>query len=294
MDIALIEPPETGTPIPAPDPYLKIRAPHGWAPLNLRDIWQFRDLLMALAGRDLKLRYKQTALGVLWVVLQPLMAAGVFSFVFGRIAQLPSYGLPYFVFSYAGLLGWNLFNGSLSKISGCLVGNSQLVSKIYFPRLVLPLSAVPSVLIDFGVALAMMVILMLAYHIRPTLGIISLPLWVGILLMLSLGVGLSTAALMVSYRDVAYILPVITQILMYASPIAYGLTYALKRIPPHYQTLYLMNPLAAPLEAFRASLLGTPWPPLLSLVYAAAASVGLFVAGALSFKIMERKFADVI
>ena len=201
--------------------------------------------------------------------------------VFGRIAQLPSDGLPYFIFSYAGLLGWNLFSSTLSKTSGCLVGNSQLVSKIYFPRLVLPLSAVPSVLIDFGVALAMMVILMLSYHVHPTLGIVLLPLWVAMLLMLSLGVGLSTAALMVSYRDVGYILPVITQILMYASPIAYGLTYALKRIPLQYQNLYLMNPLAAPLEAFRASLLGTPWPPMHALAYSAAASMARLPRGCL-------------
>jgi lipopolysaccharide transport system permease protein len=294
MSSFLADMPEASTTILPVEPYLKIRAPRGWAPLNLRDVWQFRDLLMALAGRDVKLRYKQTALGVLWVILQPLMAAGVFSFVFGRIAQLPSDGLPYFIFSYAGLLGWNLFNSTLTKTSGCLLGNSQLVSKIYFPRLVLPLSAVPSALIDFGVALGMMAVLMLSYHVHPNFGILLLPLWMVLLLMLSLGVGLSTAALMVSYRDVGYILPVLTQILMYASPIAYGLTYALKRIPPHFRALYLLNPLAAPLEAFRASLLGTAWPPLPWLFYSAGASLGIFLLGAYSFKLMERKFADVI
>jgi len=294
MNAALAEIPEANTAALPAEPYLKIRAPKGWAPLNLRDVWQFRDLLLALAGRDVKLRYKQTALGVLWVILQPLMAAGVFSFVFGRIAQLPSDGLPYFVFSYAGLLGWNLFSSTLTKTSGCLLGNAQLVSKIYFPRLVLPLSVVPSVLIDFGVALGMMVVLMLSYHVHATPGILLLPLWMALLLMLSLGVGLSTAALMVSYRDVGYILPVLTQILMYASPIAYGLGYALKRIPQQYRTLYLFNPLAATLEAFRASLLGTPWPSTASLAYSAAASAIVFVVGAYSFKKMERRFADVI
>ncbi len=233
------------------EPYVKIRAPRGWAPLNLHDVWQFRDLLLALAGRDIKLRYKQTALGVLWVILQPLMAAGVFSFVFGRIAQLPSDGLPYFVFSYAGLLGWTLFAGTLTKTSGCLVGNSQLVSKIYFPRLVLPLSAVPSVLIDFGVASGMMVALMCWYHIQPGPGILLVPLWIAMLLLLSLGVGLGTAALMVNYRDVGYVLPVLTQILLSASPVAYSLRYALTRIPPRFHDLYLLNPLAATLEALR-------------------------------------------
>jgi lipopolysaccharide transport system permease protein len=249
---------------------------------------------MALAGRDVKLRYKQTALGVIWVVLQPLMAAGVFSFVFGRIAQLPSEGVPYFLFSYAGLLGWNLFSGTVTKTSVCLIGNSQLISKIFFPRLVLPFSTVPSVLIDFAVAMAMMIVLMFLYHVPPRAGLLLLPLWVAMLLLLSLGVGLITAALTVSYRDVQYILPVFTQILLYASPVAYGLTSAFKRIPKTYQTLYLLNPLAAPLEGFRASLLGTAWPPLLSVLYAGGVSMAVILIGAYSFKKMERKFADVI
>src|SRR5688500_2828913 len=131
-------------------PYLVIRPRSGWAALQLRETWQFRDLLFVLAGRDLKLRYKQTALGVAWVILQPLMAAGIFSFVFGSVANLPSDGVPYFIFAFAGLLGWNLFQNVLTKSSGCLVGNSQLISKVFFPRLVLPLSTVPSVLVDFG------------------------------------------------------------------------------------------------------------------------------------------------
>jgi lipopolysaccharide transport system permease protein len=279
---------------PAPEPHLKIRPPRGWAALNLRDIWQFRDLLMALAGRDVKLRYKQTALGVIWVVLQPLMAAGVFSFVFGKVANLPSEGIPYFIFSYAGLLGWNLFSGTLTKTSGCLVGNAQLISKIFFPRLVLPLSAIPSVLIDFGVALGMMIVLMFTYHVHLTLGILLLPVLIVVLLMISLGVGLITAALTVSYRDVGYILPVFTQILMYGSPIAYSLNYALGRIPHKYQLLYLLNPLAAPLEGFRASLLGTAWPSPLALLYSLVASILMLLIGAYSFKKMERRFADVI
>jgi lipopolysaccharide transport system permease protein len=276
------------------EPFLKIRPPSGWAALRLHDIWQYRDLLLALAGRDVKLRYKQTLLGAIWVVLQPLMAAGVFSFVFGRIAQLPSDGKPYFLFSYAGLLGWNLFNNTLSKSSGSLVGNSQLISKIFFPRLVLPLSTVPSVLIDFGVAFGMMIVLMLLYHNPPSLAVLTLPLWMVLLLLLALGIGLITAALTVSYRDVAYMLPILLQILMYGSPIAYGLDYALTRIPPQFRSLYLLNPLAAPLEAFRASILGTPWPPAMSVVYSAVLSVAVFVVGSYSFKRMERRFADVI
>src|SRR3954462_9916368 len=168
---------------PAEEPYLKIRVRRGWAALQLSETWQFRDLLFSLAGRDLKLRYKQTALGVAWVVLQPLMAAGIFSFVFGKVAKLPSDGKPYFLFSYAGLLGWNLFSSTLTKTSGCLVGNAQLISKVFFPRLILPLSTVPSVLIDFAVALAMMAVLMLLYRVSPTPALLLLPVWMTILLM---------------------------------------------------------------------------------------------------------------
>jgi lipopolysaccharide transport system permease protein len=256
----------------------------------LRELWQFRDLLFSLAGRDVKLRYKQTALGVIWVVLQPLMAAGVFSFVFGKVAKLPSDGLPYFLFSYAGLLGWNLFSSTVSKCSGCLIGNSQLISKVFFPRLVLPLSIVPSALIDFAVALCMMVVLMAIYRVPPTLAILALPLWMGVLILLSLGIGLCTSALSVSYRDVQYILPVFLQILLYASPIA----YALSAVPSNLRIFFLINPLSGPLEAFRWSLLHTAEPPLASLFYAIVASVVIFFVGAYSFKRMERKFADVI
>lgn len=277
-------------PGPAPRPYLTIRPSSGWAAINLRELWQFRDLLFSLAGRDVKLRYKQTALGVIWVVLQPLMAAGVFSFVFGKVAKLPSDGLPYFLFSYAGLLGWNLFSSTVSKCSGCLIGNSQLISKVFFPRLVLPLSIVPSALIDFAVALCMMVVLMAIYRVPPTLAILALPLWMGVLILLSLGIGLCTSALSVSYRDVQYILPVFLQILLYASPIA----YALSAVPSNLRIFFLINPLSGPLEAFRWSLLHTAEPPLASLFYAIVASVVIFFVGAYSFKRMERKFADVI
>ncbi len=218
------------------------------------------------------------------------MAAGVFSFVFGKVAKLPSDGLPYFLFSYAGLLGWNLFNNTLSKSSVCLIGNSQLISKVFFPRLVLPLSTVPSALIDFAVAIAMMAVLMAVYRVPPTQTLLLLPLWMGVLILLSLGIGLCTAALAVSYRDVQYILPVFMQILLYASPIAYSLS----AVPAHLRTVYLVNPLSGILEAFRWSLLHTAAPPVASLVYAIAVAIIIFFFGAFSFKRMERKFADVI
>ncbi len=293
-------PPNTvGTPLADPDPavkpYLSIRPSSGWAAVDVAELWRFRDLLMSLAGRDLKLRYKQTALGVAWVVLQPLLAAGIFSFVFGRLASFPSHGVPYFLFSYVGLLAWNLFANTLTKTSACLLGNSQLISKVFFPRLVLPLSTVPSVMVDFAVAAAMLVVLMGVCHHAPGWPLLLLPLWMLILLLAALGIGLCTAALSVSYRDVQYVLPVAVQALLYASPIAYALTDALAKLPLRGERLlYLANPLAAPLEAFRWSILNVTPPPLLPLAYAAAAAAAVFLLGTYSFKRMERQFADVI
>src|SRR5690242_10645989 len=186
-------------------PYLSIRPSSGWAALDLAGVWQFRDLLLALAGRDVKLRYKQTALGIAWVVLQPLVTSAAFALVFGLLARMPSAGMPYLLITFAGMLGWNLFNTTVTKASTCLIGNSQLVSKIYFPRLILPLSTIPSALIDFLVALPILVLLMLAYRVAPPTALTLIPLWIVILLMLSAGVGFWASALTVGYRDVQYI-----------------------------------------------------------------------------------------
>ena len=278
------------SPVSNRKPHLTIRPSRGWVNLDLLELWLFRDLLFSLASRDLKLRYKQTALGVIWVILQPLMAAGVFSFVFGTVAKLPSGGIPYLVFSFAGLLGWNLFSGILTKTSGCLIGNSHLISKVFFPRLILPLSNLGSCLVDFAVAAGMMVILLLVYRIAPSVSLLLFPIWMLILTAISLGIGLMAAALSVPYRDIQYILPVFTQILLYASPVAYSIT----AVPERVRWVYTLNPLTPPLEAMRASLLGTPFPPIQSiLVSIAVAGTTLFV-GFYWFKRMERQFADVI
>ena len=275
--------------IPA-KPYLTIQPTAGWQAINLRELWQFRDLLTTLAQRDVKLRYRQTALGALWVVLQPLMAAGIFSFVFGKVAKLPSDGLPYFVFSYAGLLGWNAFSATLGKASGSLLGNAGLVSKVYFPRLVLPLSVVFSTLIDFAVALGLMAVLMVVYHIAPTAALLLLPVWLALIILLAVGVGMYASALTVSYRDVGFILPVLTQFLLYASPVA----YAVSAVPAHLRFVYFLNPLSGLLEAFRWSLLGTGHLDARIVAYSTVVTLLVFVGGAFSFKKMERKFADVI
>ena len=271
-------------------PYLTIKPTSGWQAINLRELWQFRDLLLTLAQRDVKLRYRQTALGALWVLLQPLMAAGIFSFVFGKVAKLPSDGLPYFVFAYAGLLGWNAFSSTLTKASGCLLQNANLVSKVYFPRLVLPLSVVFSTLIDFAVALGLMVVLMAVYHVAPTAALLLLPVWLALIVLLAVGVGLYASALTVTYRDVQYVLPVVTQFLLYASPVA----YAVSAVPAHLRLVYFVNPLSGLLEAFRWSLLGTGHLDARIVAYSVSVTLLVFAGGALSFKKMERKFADVI
>ena len=271
-------------------PRLRIRPPSRWIGIELGELWRFRDLVLTLAGRDLKLRYKQTVLGVMWVVLQPLMAAGIFSFVFGKVAKMPSDGLPYFLFAYAGLLGWNLFAGVLTRSSGCLLGNSHLISKVFFPRLVLPLSTVPGALVDMAVAGGLMVLLMAIYHVAPGAGLLLLPVWIVLLVLLSLGFGLIAAALSVSYRDVNYILPVLTQLLMYASPIA----YAASAVPGRWQRWYNLNPLSPILEACRWSILGRGQVAVKDLLVAAVISVAVFICGVMTFKGMERKFADII
>jgi lipopolysaccharide transport system permease protein len=280
---------------PLPDePLHRIRPPSGWAALNLAETWQFRDLLMTLGTRDLKLRYKQTALGMAWVILQPLVAAGIFSFVFGKVANLkPPGDIPYFVFSYAGLLGWKVFESTLTKAGACLVGNQQLVSKVYFPRLILPLSTVPSTLVDFAVAAGVMAVLAaVTPGVTLSLGVLLLPVWLLLLLLSSLGAGLIASALMVSYRDVQYVLPVFTQFLMYASPVAYGL----KNVPDGLRLWYQLNPLSPVLEGFRWSVLGPTagdmhWG---LAAYGASFAVAMFVIGLLAFRGMERRFADVI
>lgn len=271
-------------------PLQTIKPGKGFSGLNLAEVWAFRDLLGGLARRDVRLRYRQTALGVIWVVLQPLMAAGIFSFVFGTVAKMDSEGHPYFAFSFAGLLGWNAFSSTLGKASGCLTGNANLVSKVYFPRLILPLSIVPSTLIDFLVAFVVMIGLMFAYHMPITLAILTVPLWLSVLLLLAVGAGLYASALMVSYRDVQFILPVVIQLLLYGSPIA----YLTSNVPESARTWYMLNPLASLIEGFRWSIIGTTAPNWGWVAYSIVASIAFFVLGAVTFKRMERRFADVI
>jgi lipopolysaccharide transport system permease protein len=268
-------------------PLVQIRPQGRFSALNLGELWKYRDLFWALALRDVMLRYKQTALGMLWVIFQPLAGAGIFTFVFGIIAGLPSDGVPYFVLTFSGMMAWQAFNSTLTKSSACIVMNSQLVSKVYFPRLILPLSSVLSTLIDFLVSLPFIAALMLWYGIVPGPGLLLMPVILVLLIMLAVGLGLFTSALMVNYRDLQYVIPVLLQFLLYISPVGYS-------IPRRFAAVALLNPLAPLLEAFRWSLLGQGVVHWNYFGYSVAAAAVIFVWGAIVFKWMEKGFADII
>jgi lipopolysaccharide transport system permease protein len=276
--------------IESTEQWVIIEPPKSWLSLNLRELWSYRDLLFTLIGRDIKVRYKQTVLGASWVVLQPLLAAAIFAVVFGQVAKLPSDGVPYFLFSYVGLAGWSLFNNTMSRASGCLVGNAQLVSKVYFPRLLLPLSAVGSVVVDFLVSAVVMIVLMILYGVTPGWAILLVPAWLSLILGIALGISLWAAALTVRYRDVGYIVSVFTQMLMYASPVAYATSAVTGRL----KYFYFLNPLASLLEGFRFSVLGTNVPTLGAVAWSVGIAGLVLFVGSMVFRHMERQFADVI
>ncbi len=270
---------------------LKIRPTRHWATLDLREVWEYRDLLWTLAARDLKLRYRQTALGVLWVVFQPVAGAGVFALVFGWVAGLAANRQSYFLFSLAGLLVWNAFQSTLGKASMALLGNSALVSKVYFPRLLLPLSTILSTLVDFGIGLGVFIVTAIltdAHILEPRL--LLLPVWLGAALAAATGTGLLAASVMTRYRDIQHVLPLLLPFLMYASPVA----YAVDAVPVQWQPVFEWNPMTWILEGARASLLGTSTVPPCWAAFSLGASVALFVCGLFCFRRMERSFADVL
>jgi len=271
-------------------PVLDIAPSRGWKAIDVRELWRFRDLLWSLAIRDVKLRYRQTALGAMWVVIQPLLAAGIFSFVFGTVANLPTGGVPYVVFAYAGLLGWNAFNTTVSKSSTSLVAHASMVQKVYFPRMALPLSAVPGTVLDFTVALSLMAVLTVSNGTFSGLPVLTLPFWLALSVLLALGLGLTAAALMVSYRDVGQILPVAMQMILYISPVA----YSVEAIPQNLRFVFSLNPLVGMLEGFRWSLISGSDLSVGAAVYSTGFAIVSFLFGALLFTRMERKFADVV
>jgi lipopolysaccharide transport system permease protein len=264
--------------------------PPRFAPVRVRELWEFRELLVRFAARDITLRYRQTALGVIWVVLQPLLAAGIFSFVFGQVAGLPSDGVPYFAFSFAGMLGWNVFASTMTKYTASLTMNSALVSKIFFPRLALPLSTQGSTLLDFAVSLVMMAIILAIAGVTPGLAVLWLPVWLLLVVMLASGLGFMAGALAVKYHDIGFIVPVMVQLLLYATPIAYSLAAV------HGRGRWWLeaNPLTGIIVGFRWSLLDVARPSLGLVAWSAACALVLFVVGGAIFTNIERQFADVI
>ena len=269
-------------------PHVAIRPDRGWAALRIGELWEYRDVMVMLAVRDIQLRYKQTALGVVWVVLQPLVAGLVFAVIFGRFAKLPSGGQPYLPFVFAGLLGWNLFAGILQRAGNSLVAEAKLISKVYFPRLLIPCAAAAAALVDYGVSLVVMLGLLIWYGIWPGEWLLLLPLITALTLTLAVGLSLWVSALNVRYRDFMYALPFVIQVLMYASPVVYGL----ELVPTAWRTLFAINPLVGLLEGGRAAFLGGGDDVGLYLIISALWAAIALVSGALFFRRVERDFAD--
>lgn len=286
-------PPDTENPH-----YTRIRPERGLLEVDFAEIWRYRELLWALATRDIKLRYRQTALGAIWVILQPVMAAGVFTLIFGVIANLSSGDTNYFLFSFSGLLGWNVFNATLSKVSSSILSNAGMVAKVYFPRLILPLSVLLSVLIDFCVAMGLQVILMVIFKVVPGPGILLLPVWIAFLMALALGAGLIAASLIVKYRDVGYAIPVLINLLLFASPVAFSLAAGLDRLHKkniyHLDFLFYINPLSGLIEGMRWSLIGEGMLRPSYIAYSMTCSVVVLIVGLIAFERQKRWFADII
>ncbi|HXP34758.1 MAG TPA: ABC transporter permease [Chthoniobacterales bacterium] len=275
----------------AAKPTLRIRPTKGWAALNLRELWNYRDLLWILVERNIKVIYKQTALGMTWVALQPLIAAITLAVVFGRIAKLPSDGVPYLLFVFCGMTGWRYFSETAQRSNSSLVNNAQLVSKVYFPRMLIPLSHTFSALVDFALMLVMLFVFMAVYRVPPTLRLAAIPVFLFLTAMTATGVSLWFSALSVKYRDCTYALPFFLQIWMLASPIVYPTS---EIASPLKQTLFALNPVVGLVEGFRWSVLGrSALNPSIFWVTVGMSFLAL-ISGAFFFRRVERDFADII
>lgn len=269
---------------------LRIERRDGWAPLRLGELWASRELLFFLVWRDIKVRYKQTALGAAWAVLQPFLTMVVFSVFFGRLARVPSDGIPYPVFAYTALVPWTFFANGLTQSSNSLVGSAGMLKKVYFPRLAVPVASVLSECVDFALAFLVLIGLMAVYGLAPTANVAFLPLFVLLGMVTSLGVGLWLSALNVRYRDVRYVVPFITQFWLFATPIAYPSSL----LSEPWRTIYGLNPMAGVVEGFRWALIGNVPAPGPMLIASSAGAAVLLITGAFYFRHMERTFADVV
>jgi len=271
-------------------PTIVIRPSHGWASLNLHDLWRYRELIGFLAWRDIQVRYKQTALGIAWAVIQPAFTMIIFSIFFGRLAGIPSDGLPYPIFAYCALLPWQLFSQAVTESSNSLVANQNLITKVYFPRLVIPLSTIATGMVDFVIAFGMLIGMMGYYRIVPSQAVLMLPVFVLLAVAAALAVGLWLSALNVQYRDVRYTIPFLTQVWLFATPIAYPSSL----VPEEWRLLYGINPMVGIVEGFRWALLGVGKAPGALLFVSTAVTMLLLGSGLSYFRRMERTFADLV
>lgn len=267
-----------------------IRPSRGWLALDVKELWAYRDLLFFLAWRDISVRYKQTVLGAAWAIIQPFFSMVVFSIFFGRLGKIPSDGVPYPIFSYAAMLPWQYFAGAISAGSTQIVANSNLITKVYFPRLIIPLASVIPPAVDFAIAFVVLLGMMAFYRVAPTWNIIFLPLFLLLALVTALGVSLWLSALNVQYRDIRYAVPFVVQFWMFASPV----TYPSSMVPDEWRLLYGLNPMVGVVEGFRWALLGTNNGPDAMTAVSVLISLALLVSGAYYFRRMEKTFADMI
>jgi lipopolysaccharide transport system permease protein len=271
-------------------PVTRIRPRRGWTDLGLSELWEYRELLYFLTWRDVKVRYKQTVLGAAWAIIQPFFTMVVFSLFFGRLAKVPSDGVPYPLFAFAALVPWTFFANALTQSSNSLVQSSNLITKVYFPRLAVPIASVMGGVVDFVLAFAVLLLMMLYFGLVPTAHVLWLPLLLLLALVTSLAVGLWLSALNVQYRDVRYVVPFLTQFWLFCTPIAYPSSL----LDEPWRTVYALNPMVGVVEGFRWALLGTDTAPGPMVFASSFVAVILFVTGAIYFRRMERNFADVV
>ncbi len=287
--MASVTAPAPSAPVPHSAPVkIRIEPPGGWLDLRLAEVWAYRELLYFFVWRDVKIRYKQTVIGVAWVVLQPLLTMGIFTLFFGRLAKLPSDGLPYPVFYFTALVPWNYFSTALQSCTNVVVDNQRVITKVFFPRLVLPLSAVVSGLVDFAIGFGVMAVVLAAYAMRPGLAVVWLPVLVLLAVLTALGVGLWMSALNALYRDVRYVVPFLIQFWMFASPVAYPSSL----VPQRWRWLYGLNPMTGVIDGFRWCLTGHGQPPGMPLLMSAVAVTLVLIGGLFFFQRMEGSIAD--
>lgn len=271
--------------------HLRIEPSKGWVSLKLRELWAYRELLYFLTWRDIKVRYKQTVLGAAWAIIQPFMTMIVFSLFFGGLAQVPSDGVPYPIFSYAALVPWTFFATGLTMSSNSLVGSANLIKKVYFPRLTIPIATVLSGVVDFVLAFLLLLVMMLFYGIVPTANVIFLPFFLLLAFVTALGVGLWLSAMNVQFRDIRYTVPFLTQFWLFITPIAYPSSLIENEF---LRLIYGLNPMAGVVEGFRWALLGVDSAPGVIIIASSLTSLALFISGLYYFRRMEKTFADVV